>query len=105
MRRRPNQPMDIELVLYALLAAVDVFSATLAAVLVLVSLYWLALAKLQVRWAWQERHCSPCPFPAYLSRTCSRLLTTLLQPHRAGRVTNVSGSPECTAPVRAPLHV
>lgn len=48
MRKHSNQPVDIELVLYALLAAVDVFSAALVAVLVLVSLYWLALAKLQV---------------------------------------------------------
>jgi len=50
MRKRSNQPMDIELVLYSLMAAVDVFSATLIAVLVLVSLYWLALTKLQVGW-------------------------------------------------------
>ena len=49
MRRRPGQPMDIELVLYALLAAVDVLSGALAAVLAMVSLYWLALAKLQAR--------------------------------------------------------
>ena len=48
MRKRSNQPVDIELVLYALLAAVDVFSAALVAVLALVSLYWLALAKVQV---------------------------------------------------------
>lgn len=53
MRKHSNQPMDIELVLYSLLAAIDVFSGTLVAVLVLVSLYWLAMAKLQVggaRW-------------------------------------------------------
>ena len=49
MRRRPSAPVDIELVLYAALAAVDVFSGVLVAVLALVSLYWLALAKLQVR--------------------------------------------------------
>lgn len=48
MRKRAAQPVDIELILYAVLAAVDVFSATLAAVLAMVSLYWLALTKLQV---------------------------------------------------------
>ncbi|KIY92883.1 putative Meckelin [Monoraphidium neglectum] len=48
MRRRPGQPVDIELGLYAVLAAADALSAALAAVLALVSLYWLALAKLQV---------------------------------------------------------
>jgi membrane protein YdbS with pleckstrin-like domain len=50
MRRRPGQPVDIELGLYAVLAAADALSAALAAVLALVSLYWLALAKLQVKW-------------------------------------------------------
>lgn len=52
MRRRPAAPVDLELILHALLAAVDVFSAVLAAVLALVSLYWLALAKLQARGCW-----------------------------------------------------
>ncbi|KAI8463954.1 MAG: Meckelin [Monoraphidium minutum] len=51
MRRRASQPLDIELVLYGALAAVDVFSGALVAVLALVSLYWLALAKLQARGA------------------------------------------------------
>jgi hypothetical protein len=50
MRKRSTQPMDIELVLYGLVAAVDVFSGALVAVLVMVSLYWLALTKLQVRY-------------------------------------------------------
>jgi hypothetical protein len=76
MRRRPNQPMDIELVLYALLAAVDVFSTALAAVLALVSLYWLALAKLQARGA-GSRSAAAHAAPRHLS-TCDSLPRPLL---------------------------
>jgi hypothetical protein len=47
LRRRSAQPADAELLLFAGLAAVDAFSGALVAALVLVSLYWLALAKLQ----------------------------------------------------------
>lgn len=73
MRKRPQQPVDIELALFAALAAADVFSGVLAAVLVMVSLYWLALARLQARVCMclcvcererEEVHvCAPCPPP------------------------------------------
>ena len=49
MRQRAAQPVDAELLLFGALAAVDALSGALVAVLAVVSLYWLALAKLQAR--------------------------------------------------------
>lgn len=47
LKRRNEQPIDIELFGHALLHLVDVCSFALTGVLLVVSLYWLILIKLQ----------------------------------------------------------
>ncbi len=49
LRKRVNTPIDLDVLLYALLAAADAMSFALCVVLLLVSLYWLITIKMQVR--------------------------------------------------------
>ena len=49
LRKRASRPIDLDVLLYALLAAADALSFALCIVLLLLSLYWLISIKMQVR--------------------------------------------------------